>query len=584
MLKVKPRVNTLRKLALISALSSALVACGGGGGSDAVDPRTPTGGGGVVDGSGSAPVVVTVIGNGTGDAFVEGVANASDTSLQAGGSTQISINLVDSNNSNTALTDDHTVLFTSDCVSNGLASFDGSSVISSSGLASANYTAEGCSGTDTITATATIDGSTYTAAVTLTIEADQVLGLELVSVAPPQLALAGLGGDETAIVTFRLVGEQSAPIVGEEVNFSVSSEAGGIQLVDGLITDVSDNDGIVSTVLQSGTVATSVEVIAEHSATGITASSGDITVSTGVPVQSKLSLSVDVFNPDSWGIDGVEVKFSIIASDIFGNDAPDGTQISFASPEAGNIDSSCTLVSGQCSVTWISSSPRPANGVVTILAHTTGAEDFDDFNGNAVYDTADTFSIAEHDLPEAYADENENGQYDAGEFFVNSVDEPGDPNTYDTGDGIWNGPCLSGTDASAICPANDADAITIFKMGTIVMSSHVVDTPEVGTFNVPSSTVLLPLATTTNLTGLIISDHNGNSLPSGSAVAFSITAVTGAVPTLIGGTEFDVQNTIQPLGPISLGVNPAEAGSSTLTATITIPGRGDQTLIWNLTY
>jgi len=578
MLMVSPPLKIMRNLTLLSVLGSALVACGGGGGSDAVDPRTQ-GGGSTTD----PAAAVVVMGNGTGTDFVQNQAKATETSLQAGASTEISVNVVDSNNSNIAVTDVHSITFASDCASNGLSSFSATEVSTVSGLASTTYTAAGCSGNDVVTASVTINAVIHTAPVTLTIESDQVLGVEFVSVTPSQLSLAGLGADETAVLTFRLVGEQSAPIIGEEVRFTTSSTVGGIRLAEGSDTDVTDSQGLVTTVLQSGTISTSVEVIAEHVSTGITASSGDITISTGIPVADRFSLSLDKHNPHAWNVDGVVINFSVIASDFFGNAVPDGTRVSFASTEAGNIDDSCLLVDGQCSdVKWISANPGPSNGQVTILAHTTGAEAFDDLNGNNVFDAGDNFNVSgDQDLAEAYIDENENGFYDLGEFFVDANENT----VRDLADGEWNGPCMSGIDPSALCPANVPTSVTIARTFTFTMSSSDVVFFNQGNFGAAGGIINLPgFGLSNTISNLVLSDINGNSLPGGTQISFTVEAVSGKVK-LAGNTAFEVPtDTISANGPYSINLVPEETGTGILTMTVKIDGVLDQIFIWNLTF
>ena len=356
-------------------------------------------------GSGTGGTSVTKIGNGTGVAFVEGAAGADTTSLQSGDTVTITVNLVDGDNA--PIGEDLIVTFSSNCVGDGRASFSNSSVTTSAGLASAIYTALGCSGDDVITARAIVDSVELVATVTLSIADDQVLAVEYVSSTSTQLSLKGIGGQETAVLTFRLVGASGAPIIGEDVAFALSSSAGGATLAAGRETDETDINGEVTTVLQSGTTAATVSVVATHVvvATGIEISgqSPDIVISTGIPVDDRFSISYGPQNPaGAFDTDGIEVDINIIASDQFGNDALDGTQIRFVSPESGNVDSACTLVDGRCSVKWISAGNR-GDLRATVLAFTDGAEAFSDLNGNSVYESStDTFDLANDDLGEAF--------------------------------------------------------------------------------------------------------------------------------------------------------------------------------------
>jgi len=66
-------------------------------------------------------------------------------------------------------------------------------------------------------------------------------------------------------------------------------------------------------------------------------------------------------------------------------------------------------------VAFISQNPRPANGRITVLAYAEGLKQFIDVNGNNAYDVGIDGLL---DLGDAYRDDNENGQYDLGEFVI----------------------------------------------------------------------------------------------------------------------------------------------------------------------
>ena len=79
---------------------------------------------------------------------------------------------------------------------------------------------------------------------------------------------------------------------------------------------------------------------------------------------------------------------------------------------------------------------HPRDGWATLVVAMTGEEQFDDLNGNGVYDSGEPFS----DTPEVFVDFNDNGTYDDGtgadpaEFYV---DADGD-GSFDATDGTWN--------------------------------------------------------------------------------------------------------------------------------------------------
>ncbi len=541
---------SIKQVALIFCLT-ALAACGGGSpeGSQSLAERltneqgSNSGDGTAVGGDTDAAADVTKIGHGTGEDFVEEALAASKTSLQPGDSSTITVNFVDGTNS--AITEDLTVTFSSDCYANGLADFDQTSVTTVAGRASVTYAAEGCSPTDVITASAEIEGATLRAEVELSIEADHVLSVQYVGAASNHLNLRGLGGTETTQVTFKLVGAQGSPIRNELVSFDVKSAEGGATIADDQKETYSDNSGLVTTVLQSGTVSSTVQVTATHNATGYSGDSEDITIGTGLPVNRHFSLSLTVFNPaNAFQTDNVPVTANIIASDQLGNNVRDGTQVTFWSPESGNIQSSCTVQDGKCSATWISAAPRPLDGRLTIIAHTNGAEDFEDTNGNHIFDVNDSVWT---DLGEPCIDADENGICDPGtnadDRFVD-VDEDG---VRDAGDGFWNGPCLAVINPDAQCPG--ATSVKIYKTATIVLSEHTGRIYDLGTFPAPGSTINIS-AGAVELDGLFIADTNmnaihlgSNPMPQGTKISF-----TTDIGEIVNTAEWTVPNATAPTG------------------------------------
>lgn len=411
-------------------------------------------------------------GSGIGGNFADGELQVSATTIAAGANMEISAKLVDVNGD--LVGGSYEVTFVSSCASDGLASIQVKNTPKleknigylTSGSVIAYYTAIGCVGDDEIIARLDVEGlnsetSVVVASATVNVLVDEVLGVKFVEADPSQLALVGMGGDETSEVSFVLVGGLGAPIIGEEVTFELTSAIGGVAIASGRDTAISDNSGRVSTVIQAGTVSTSVNVKATHNTTGNQSISDSIVISSGVTVDSKLSLSIEEYAPaGAINTDGVELSLGVIASDMFGNDAVDGTQIFFASPVSGNITSSCTLISGQCAVAWLSAGFRPADHRAPIIAYTSGAEDFRDINGDNVYDAADQLGA---DVGEPYVDENYNQVYDLGEFFVDANNS----GARDGGNSLWDGPCLLAVNAGADCSGNDS--VMVYKQYVIYM-------------------------------------------------------------------------------------------------------------------
>lgn len=554
-----------------------LTACGGGGGSGEL-LSLGGGTGGVVTGGGGSETLS--LGSGSGDSFSSGVLSANQSELDAGESTAITINVV--NQDNEPPESDFTISVSSPCVAGGLSSLS-APVETSPGLFNADYTAQGCSGTDVITAR--IDGTALSASIELTVNPPEVLSVSFVDATTTQLSLAGIGGEESTELTFMVSGPQGVAIIGEEVSFSINTNVGGASILSGRESGTTDNDGMVRTILNSGTVAGPVNVLAVHNASGLQGISDDIIISTGVPEYSRFSVSYGDFNPaDAFGVDGITVDVNIIASDQFGNNPTDGTRISFVAPESGNIENFCELADGACAVIWRSTSPRPADGRLEIIAYTDGAEDFVDNNGNSVFDAADGAII---DLTEPYADENEDGNYDLGEFFFDTNQN----GVWDTGNGEWDGPCLIEVDSSAIC--NGESTVSIFDTVTVVLSTNSPRLLSTGTFGATGFTINIAQSASLNLGGIILADNNTNAdslgsnpMPAGTTVDFSVEA-EGV--SLLGANSFTVPNATGPTGTYGVtlradAVDPADPlpAQGLLLLTITPPGAASTQFSWNV--
>jgi hypothetical protein len=571
------------KTALFASLLLTLAACGGGGGSFDGGGQ-PSGGssGGSTGTPTTPPAPIYQIGDGSGSSYQDGKINASQVTLLAGESATLRVNVVATNLNNEPPTTAQTVNFRSTCSASGRATF-GTVTAVSNGLYSVQYTNNGCDGADTVTATLVTGSTTDTATVALTMVGPQVLTVSFVSASHDQLSLAGIGGNESSELTFKVAGPQGVPIIGKRVNFSINTSVGGASILTGRESGITDQDGLVRTVLNSGTVAGPVSVRAVHQESGKQGSSADIIISTGVAVANRFSVTYNPFNPPhAFNVDGVTVSVNIIASDVFGNNPTDGTRVSFVAPESGNIQNSCTLVDGACSVTWRSTTPRPANMRVEVIAYTDGAENFVDNNGNSLYDAADG-AIA--DMGEPYADENENGVYDLGEFFFDTNRN----GVRNSGNGLWDGPCLNKVNAAAVCTGQNT--VTIFDTVTIVMPTDTMRLLSLGTFPNVGTTISVTNSSSVSFNGMIIADSNTNAdslgsnpPPAGTTITF---AIDGSGAKLLGLTSYTVPNTTAPVGPfaVTVAADPVDPGDPPptnvfLLLNIQVPGSPLQQFSW----
>ncbi|WP_426207546.1 beta strand repeat-containing protein [Massilia sp. TWP1-3-3] len=284
------------------------------------------------------------------------------------------------------------LVLTSLCVSDGTATLVAGTF--TNGVQTATYVNKGCTrGTDVLTAT--LGSSSMNT--TIAVDAANIGTIQFVSSNPTgqSIVLKGSGGQgrqESALLTFRVLDENNVGLAGVAVTFRPSTATGGLSVAPAAGT--TDATGQVTTTVSSGTIPTPVRVLAQASRNGKTISglSDTLIISTGLPIQKSMSLSVDSYNINGWNVDGAIANVTIRMADQYGNPISDNTAVSFVT-EGGAIGSSaqggCQTINGGCSVTLKSQNFRPANGRVTVLAFVQGIEDFVDVNGDGQYSCSD---------------------------------------------------------------------------------------------------------------------------------------------------------------------------------------------------
>jgi hypothetical protein len=224
--------------------------------------------------------------------------------------------------------------------------------------------------------------------------------------------------------------------------------------------------------------------------------SSALTVTTGLPASAGFSIAVGspsyaasglaCPNVEAYGTDGVTVPITVRLSDRYNNPVPDGTSIVF-NTDGGHIVGSCTTPSaptspgdGTCSATWTSANPRPqlaedtppllAAGRAKVLATAIGEESFTDVNGSGFWQAGDPFA----NLGEPYRDDNENGQYDHGEYFLD-YNQNG---VWDAGNGSFVGITCTGTTAGSTCTTAE---LAIGAQQLVIMSTSAANISVTGT-------------------------------------------------------------------------------------------------------
>lgn len=397
---------------------------------------------------------------------------------------------------------------------------------------------------------------------------------------PDKIFLKDSGGVQASVVRFVVLGTNKVPIKNLPINFTLSTDVGGIQLTNTSAT--TDNSGFVSTTVQAGSIPTAVEVIATEPTSNVTGRSNKLSIGTGMPDQNSMSISASKFNPSGWNRDGEEVSITVRLADAFNNPPPDNTSVQFTT-EGGVIDPNCTTLNGACTVTWKSQATRPSNGRVTILATTLGNESFGDKDGDGLYtpgvdifssyDAPDNDNCAPNvplstgesngndapcdDLGEAYVDKNENGFHDAGEEFVDLNRD----RIYTRENGEYNG-VLCATPGQGC----SKQAVNIRQDLVLVMSS---DMPysENGLLIGQPATIEMGADESYSF-NVTLADVNGNSMPLGTTISInsqSASDVTinhsmpsGGVANTLSPTAFTVtlksSKTERPTGNFSIAV------------------------------
>lgn len=355
-------------------LASGGSSAGGGG-------QSGSGSDGGGDSTGSEQEEVIALGSGQGSSFIEGQITTDITNLTPRGTTTLKVSIVDAASGNKLVTDrDINVGFRSGCITKDTASID-SPIVTGSGIAETTYTANGCTPVDTVTAF--IDGAQASASVVLNIEsadADRITSQDpqFTSIAP-----AGSGSSSRpseSEVGFQVVDQAGDPVPGVEVSFSISgdTESPATPVTIDPSTATSDASGEVTTLVIAGSDSTVIRVIAEIETVDGAPSgtqSPPIAINSTIPAESGLTLAADNFIPDAQFTAGIEVGFTVFATDKNGQNVRGNTTVNFTTT-GGSITPECPLdQDGKCTVFWRSQSPwltKPEITATTIGELTAG--------------------------------------------------------------------------------------------------------------------------------------------------------------------------------------------------------------------
>jgi hypothetical protein len=610
---------------VIVAATIALASCGGGsGGSLTGESGTGSTGTGTGTGTGTSTTPTYSMGNGSGSSFESGMIGISSTSVSAGGSTSLTVSIVDQ--TGTLYTAEPvTVTFSSTCISQGLAAVTASgssaagstanTVETTTGTVDATYTAKGCSGSDVITASATVASSSLTATGTVSVASAATGSLQFVSATPTTIGLKGTGQPSTSTVIFKVLDSTGAPKAGVTVNFSLNTTVGGLSFSPASASSAAD--GTVQTVVSSGTVHTPVTVTATIASPELSTQSSSLTVSTGIPASNTFTVAVGPAtyasgtstlacpNVEAWDLEGVTVPITVSLADRYDNPVLDGTAVSLYT-DGGKITGSCTTAdgTGTCTgtggtITWTSENPQPTPdtalpskssepGRVVLLATAIGEESFDDANGSGFYQSGDEFT----NLGDPYDNSQElsspqapytNSAYVLGDYFLDykQTGQYAPPPTPP----VFVGITCNGTTASSTCTES---TLAISQSALIIMSTGPATVSLAGAggvFSISNGNVVNTAAGSGTITFNISSYYgdystgvSANPIPAGSLVSFSVGGTIGTVDT--STTSFTEGCSTSSTGDqftVLLDNVPASA-SGTLNVKVTSAGTSSLTL------
>lgn len=373
-----------------------------------------------------------------------GALTIGSTTLSSYGTTSLTVTVLDGSG-NPYTTTSAEVRFSSTCASAGKTVMP-ETAKTVNGTVTVSYADNGCAAGS---ATAVIDAlnvllvgsSAAPRTGTITINPTTAGSIRFVSAEPTTITLKGTGGaglQETSKVIFKVVDSGGNPVGGMQVDFSLSTSVGGINLSNAsMISD--QTTGEVYTIVNAGTVATPVRVIAKIAGTALETQSDKLSIGTGIPDQDSVTIAASVHNIEGWSYAGVTTDITMYLADHFNNPVPDGTSVSFTT-EGGKIETSCLTVNGECTVVLNSQNIRPSNGRVTVLGYAVGEESFTDLDGDGKVSSAAELIDANGlstDVPgEAYVDYDEDGTRDANE---EPIDFDSDGVFDNAGDGLYNG-------------------------------------------------------------------------------------------------------------------------------------------------
>lgn len=199
--------------------------------------------------------------------------------------------------------------------------------------------------------------------------------LLLLSQSSSAIGVIESGSIEVASITFQVADSAGNPVNLDNstlVRFSFGQQPGGNEFI-APTEAATDNNGIVTVNLSSGTKAGAVQIIAETTTSdGRTIRSKPVGVSIhgGLPDQTHFTLGPERYNFPGLLRSGITNPVSVIVGDKYANPVRPGTSVYFTTTHGVIEGSIGTNNEGRGTVNLISANPLPPDGVAMVEAET----------------------------------------------------------------------------------------------------------------------------------------------------------------------------------------------------------------------
>jgi len=197
----------------------------------------------------------------------------------------------------------------------------------------------------------------------------------LTNLASEVINISETGGNVNSAFTFEIQDSTGRPIGPQnavDVNFVITNGPGGAEGISPEVVRSNENGTVTSNIFAGNRAGNlSIEARIERPEVGLTIRSKPIllTIHGGFPDLEHFSIAADVVNFEGLAISGNRNPISVVVGDKFSNPAKPGTPVYF-NTTGGVIQGSGVIQDGELEVDLISGNPRPADGLLTIQAHT----------------------------------------------------------------------------------------------------------------------------------------------------------------------------------------------------------------------